>query len=184
MLVTTHLPLVRRLILGKWGSAVRSHDLEDLVQAGSIGLIHAARRFDPSRGIMFSTFATPRIIGAAIDQIRICHGRRQQRLQAQLAIDVMGDESGHPMDCVPGDIGHGTDARVARVRLAVTNRLRQLFPQRTAQMALIAMFDRRPQIDVARAFGVTDVRASQILAPIRECVVSIIEHEIALEVAA
>lgn len=38
-------------------------DFEDLMQIGSIGLLKAIRNFDPSRGLMFSTYAVPVIIG-------------------------------------------------------------------------------------------------------------------------
>jgi RNA polymerase sigma-B factor len=41
----------------------RGEPLEDLVQVGSIGLINAIDRFDPDRGIKFSTYATPTIVG-------------------------------------------------------------------------------------------------------------------------
>lgn len=37
--------------------------LEDIIQVGCIGLIHAIDRYDPHRGTKFSTFATPTIIG-------------------------------------------------------------------------------------------------------------------------
>lgn len=38
-------------------------DFEDLCQIGSIGLLKAIRRFDMSRGVVFSTYAVPMIIG-------------------------------------------------------------------------------------------------------------------------
>lgn len=41
----------------------RGHDPEDLFQIGCIGLIKAARNFDPSYGVKFSTYAVPMIIG-------------------------------------------------------------------------------------------------------------------------
>lgn len=45
-------------------------ELDDLVSAGAIGLTEAVDSFDPSRGLAFSTFATPRIRGAMLDELR------------------------------------------------------------------------------------------------------------------
>ena len=59
-LVVMHLSLVRRLAAQ---FARRGELLEDLIQVGSIGLIHAVERFDPERGTQFTTFATPTIVG-------------------------------------------------------------------------------------------------------------------------
>ena len=59
-LVRLHLPLVdhcaRRF-------ANRGEPLDDLVQVGTIGLIKSVDRFDTDRGVEFSTYATPTIIG-------------------------------------------------------------------------------------------------------------------------
>lgn len=43
--------------------ANRGEPMEDLLQAGSIGLIKAVERFDPRRGPEFSTYAEPTILG-------------------------------------------------------------------------------------------------------------------------
>jgi RNA polymerase sigma-B factor len=58
--VLAHLPLVRSLARRY---ANRGEPLEDLVQVGVIGLIKAIDRFDASRGLELSTFATPTILG-------------------------------------------------------------------------------------------------------------------------
>jgi RNA polymerase sigma-B factor len=59
-LVQLHLPLVehfaRRFVN-------RGEPLDDLLQVGTIGLIKAVDRFDPERGVEFSTYATPTIVG-------------------------------------------------------------------------------------------------------------------------
>jgi RNA polymerase sigma-B factor len=59
-LVLMHHNLVRYLA-SKFVS--RGEPLEDLVQVGTIGLINAIDRFDTDRGIKFSTYATPTIVG-------------------------------------------------------------------------------------------------------------------------
>jgi RNA polymerase sigma-B factor len=58
--VLAHLGLVRYLA-GKFAN--RGEPIEDLVQVGTIGLIHAVDRFDPTRGNKFSTYAAPTIVG-------------------------------------------------------------------------------------------------------------------------
>jgi RNA polymerase sigma-B factor len=58
--VEEHLPLVRALARRYAG---RSEPIEDLVQVGSIGLIKSIDRFDPDRGVEFTTYAIPTIIG-------------------------------------------------------------------------------------------------------------------------
>lgn len=59
-LVTMHVALVEHLAR-RFGDRGERH--EDLVQVGMIGLIKAADRFDPDRGVEFSTYASPTIIG-------------------------------------------------------------------------------------------------------------------------
>jgi RNA polymerase sigma factor for flagellar operon FliA len=44
--------------------------LDDLVSAGTLGLVRALESFDPARGLEFSTYATPRIRGAILDELR------------------------------------------------------------------------------------------------------------------
>jgi len=58
--ILAHLPLVRSLARRY---ANRGEPLDDLIQVGTLGLIKAIDRFDPSRGRELSTFATPTILG-------------------------------------------------------------------------------------------------------------------------
>lgn len=45
-------------------------ELDDLVSAGALGLVLALESFEPARGLAFSTYATPRIRGAILDDLR------------------------------------------------------------------------------------------------------------------
>lgn len=45
-------------------------DVEDLIQTGMIGLLEASCRFDSSRQVEFSSYATTRITGAILDELR------------------------------------------------------------------------------------------------------------------
>src|SRR5258708_28847951 len=69
-LITVYAPLVR-FVVGRLGIPPTSLlESEDLVSYGMIGLINAIDRFDPSRGVRFEAFASARIRGAVIDQLR------------------------------------------------------------------------------------------------------------------
>ena len=59
-LVTLHLPLVQHLARRFRN---RGEPYDDLVQVGTIGLIKSVDRFDLERGVEFSTYATPTIVG-------------------------------------------------------------------------------------------------------------------------
>jgi len=59
-LVTENLGLAYHLAR-RFANRGEAHD--DLVQAASLALVHAAARFDPDRGVAFSTFATRTIVG-------------------------------------------------------------------------------------------------------------------------
>src|SRR3989440_9977686 len=70
-LISTYIPLVR-FVVGRLGIPPTSLlEADDLVSYGTIGLINAIDRFDPSRGVRFEAFATVRIRGAVIDQLRV-----------------------------------------------------------------------------------------------------------------
>src|SRR5437588_13106713 len=59
-LVTAHLGLAEYLARR---FANRGEPLDDLIQVASVGLLKAVDRFDPDRGLEFSTYATPTIVG-------------------------------------------------------------------------------------------------------------------------
>jgi RNA polymerase sigma factor for flagellar operon FliA len=69
-LIVSHLPMVKFLV-GRIASQLPPHlDREDLMSAAIVGLITAAERFDPTRGVQFKTFVEQRIRGTIMDELR------------------------------------------------------------------------------------------------------------------
>ena len=69
-LILEHLDYVRHLLGRIVVELPTGVDVENLESAGVLGLVEAARQFDPSRGIAFTTYAYPRIRGAILDELR------------------------------------------------------------------------------------------------------------------
>lgn len=64
-----YLPIVERIARKVIRKRPAGFDLDDLIQAGSLGLVQAIQRFDPTLGIKFKTFASRRVEGAMYDEI-------------------------------------------------------------------------------------------------------------------
>lgn len=69
-LVAQHMPLVRKLAYYMISKLPASVEVDDLYQVGLMGLMEAARNFDPNAGVLFETFASQRIRGAMLDELR------------------------------------------------------------------------------------------------------------------
>lgn len=69
-LVSTHAGLVKRIAYHLMNRLPPSVQVEDLIQAGMIGLIEAGRNYDAGQGASFETYAGIRIRGAMLDEIR------------------------------------------------------------------------------------------------------------------
>ena len=70
VIVEQHTPLVKRIAHHMIARMPSSVAVEDLYQAGLIGLIDATKRFDHSKGASFETYASIRIRGAMVDELR------------------------------------------------------------------------------------------------------------------
>ena len=62
--------LVRQIAVQVASGIPRHVELDELVSAGTLGLVEAARRFDPDRGVRFEAFVAERVRGAIIDHLR------------------------------------------------------------------------------------------------------------------
>lgn len=119
-IVLEHLSLVKAI-------AVRIHetlpvhvDLDDLVNAGVLGLMDAAKKFNPDKMVVFSSYAKHRIRGAILDSLRQQDwASRDMRRQAKLAEAAIRDLTGE-LQRVP------TEAEIAE-RLGIdVERLRHI----------------------------------------------------------
>ncbi len=87
VLIHSHLQLVRRLAWHVHGRVSAGAELEELIQAGMIALVEAARAFE-DRGFAFSTYASVRIKGAMIDHLRRGSGQSRGASSARRAIEA------------------------------------------------------------------------------------------------
>jgi len=69
-LVMQHAPLVKRIAYHMAGRMPPSVQVDDLMQAGMIGLLEASRNYDATQGASFETYASIRIRGSMLDEIR------------------------------------------------------------------------------------------------------------------
>jgi len=97
-LVSIHQPLVEHLARRFRN---RGEPYDDLVQVATIGLIKAIDRYDPARGVEFSTYATPTIVGEIKRwfrdkgwAVRVPRRLQEMRLEIGAATGVLAQELG------------------------------------------------------------------------------------------
>ncbi|MGQ5523981.1 RNA polymerase sigma factor FliA [Chitinimonas sp. PSY-7] len=97
--VNAHAPLVKKLAYHMVARLPASVEVDDLIQAGLIGLMEAARNFDPDAGVQFETFATQRIRGAMLDELRetdwLPRQLRRSARDIEAALVKLGHSLGH-----------------------------------------------------------------------------------------
>ena len=69
-MIRQYQPLVRKLAHHMMAKLPASVQVDDLIQVGLIGLSEALARYEAAQGVQFETFATQRIRGAMIDELR------------------------------------------------------------------------------------------------------------------
>jgi len=69
-LIEQYMPLVRNRGERIWSRLPEGVELDDLISAGTFGLMDAINAFDLERGVRFETFCIPRIQGAMLDELR------------------------------------------------------------------------------------------------------------------
>ena len=135
-IVAEHTGLVKSVALRL--SYVYGEDPEDLIQIGYIGLIKAARRFEPERGLKFSTYAVPLIAGEI------------KYLEDFDKPDVMAD---------PGMMTSEEEKNVTK--MDITAVLNTLEPK-ARQVMVLRYYKDMTQTQVAQMLGISQVQVCRI----------------------
>ena len=69
-LINQYAPLVKRIAYHLLARLPANVQVEDLMQAGMIGLLEASKKYDAGKGASFETYAGIRIRGAMLDEVR------------------------------------------------------------------------------------------------------------------
>ena len=69
-LILKHMPMVKRVAIHLKARIPPFMELDELIQVGMVGLIEAARAFDPGKGHEFEHFALSRVRGSILDEVR------------------------------------------------------------------------------------------------------------------
>ena len=131
-LIEENLPLVRHVVFQVAVHFPRHVDREELATAGALGLVEAARRYDPDRGVPFDRFAARRIRGAILDAVRAAdwaprsvrnHSRRlesiEQRLATELGRTPTNEEVAQALGLTPDELHRLRDRLFRSVVLAL-----------------------------------------------------------------
>jgi RNA polymerase sigma-B factor len=151
--IEANLPLVRRLARR---FAHGGEPLDDLVQAGCIGLIHAVDRYDPARGAL-EPFAVPTITGEILRHLRDRGGLvrvppRALAARGRPRIAELADDHAPLADPIP---------RVED-RIAVAAALRTL-PLHERRVVVLWLYGERSQRRIAADVGLSQIHVSRLI---------------------
>lgn len=97
-LLDEYLPIVRRIAVQMMARLPANVELDDLIQAGRIGLLDAWSRFEENAAASFETFASQRIRGAMLDELRAMDWAprrvRQSAREVERAIQAAAQRAG------------------------------------------------------------------------------------------
>jgi len=101
-LIVAYLPLARYAAERLKGKLPGCVDIQEMISAGTVGLINAVDKFDPDRGILFETYCSTRIRGAILDDLRATDwvprlirnkAHRLEKAKVELAFELSRDPS-------------------------------------------------------------------------------------------
>jgi len=142
-------------------------DRDDLVQVGTLGLIDAVRRFDPDRGVRFSSFAGRRIEGAITDYLRSTDWAPRS-VRSRRRILAMAEASGATTDDEVSRLSGLDPETVRRVRADVERASLLSFERVVDAGADLDDSDHSIDSDLLRRESAQTVRAALDRLPLRQ----------------
>ena len=99
-MIRQHVPLVRRIAHHMIAKLPPNVELDDLIQVGMMGLAEALSRYEVAQGVQFETFATQRIRGAMLDELRegdwMSRSSRKSQKDIEQALNRLEQRLGRP----------------------------------------------------------------------------------------
>ena len=170
-LVMSHMNLVR-FLANKFKN--RGEPLDDLIQVGYLGLLKAIDRFDPDRGLEFTTYATPTILGEIKRHFRdkgwsVRVPRRLQELSAKVnqatdALTIQLQRS-PKVEEIAEYLGATVDEVLEAMEsssLILEEALRDFTP-REKEIIEMRFLKGMTQIEIAKELGISQVQVSRLL---------------------
>lgn len=161
----------------------RDADWGDYVQNATVGLIEAADRFDPARGIEFRTFARHRVRGAVFNGLRQLANSSHVSMTVTERSGSLGEDGedaflsfvswtvglglGHLLDVAaePEPAHEGRDPYAMAERSQASELIRSavdILPERERTVLIMHYFQHVPFVDIARYLMLTKGRVSQL----------------------
>ena len=159
---------------------VRDHiALEELVALGNAGLAEAASRYDPERGVAFSTFAWYRVNGAIVDGLRKATQLPRRTWAKLVALRAASDYLEHRTERDRGAVQRGAPPAGGADALAAIQHAMSAI--RTMYVtSLETMRDRGFDVDDGAPELAHQLDASRLAARLREAIASLPDKERAL----
>ena len=159
---------------------VRASDYEDMYQTGCLGLVKAAKNFDESRGVVFSTYAVPVIfgeikrvyrdsspvklgreptIGEIAKEMQLSREEVSEAIcaaQSIISLTASGEEGE-----VQFDIPTESHEEEVCSRLSLSKAISEL-PEREKKLVVMRYFRHKTQNQTAKVLGMTQVQVSRL----------------------
>lgn len=167
-------PLVKRIAHHLMARLPSSVMVDDIIQAGMIGLLEAAGRYDELRGAQFETYAAQRIRGAMLDELRhadwMPRSLRRDMRRIEAALSKLQQRLGKPP----------SEAEVAQeMGMPLTDYQQMLYQSRGAQLVYYEDFHGEGEDDFLDRFDIdSDANPLELLADerFRDALIAAIEN--------